>query len=231
MNKFIVLGVIALVLSTGSPVLASDEDGRVRKLTQEQPEKAGSREGLVKRFFDNIRSRAAIGTGTISTIDTAAKSFKVTKDGKDYTVLTDDKTQFRYRFGAKGAFSDLVVGHQVNVIGLWTNETKTTVQAKLVRDMAIQKRFGVFIGKVLSVNANGWVMTTVSGKRSDQTVTVTSDTKFVNREEKAITQAEILLGHRIRVKGLWDRVNNTVTNVTHVKDFDLPVRPTPTTTP
>jgi len=40
-----------------------------------------------------------------------------------------------------------------------------------------------------------------------------------------------LVGHRIRVKGLWNNKNSTVTEVSHVKDFDLPVRPIGTVAP
>ena len=122
------------------------------------------------------------------------------------------------------------VGDTVNVIGLWADDAHTTINAKLVRDISIQKRFGVFVGVVKSLLPTGWVMSTVSEKRGDQTVTVSGNTKFVNRKEETITQADVVAGHRVRVKGLWDRVANTVTDVTQVKDFSLPAKPTPTVT-
>jgi Domain of unknown function (DUF5666) len=176
--------------------------------------------------------RAAIASGKVTAIDGA--TLTIEKDGKSLTILTDDKTQFRRRFWGNGSLSDIAVGHMVNVVGQWTDEAKTTIQARLVRDVSIQKRYGVFFGVVQSLTSNGWVMTTVSGKRENQTVTILSSTKLVNRKEETITQADIVVGHRVRVKGLWDRTNNTVTDVTHVKDFSLPpmatisVTPTPT---
>jgi len=74
-------------------------------------------------------------------------------------------------------------------------------------------------------------MKPVGEKRANQTITVTASTKFVNRMQVAITQGDIQVGHRVRVKGMWDRTNNTVTDVTNVKDFNLPVRPTGSVTP
>lgn len=197
-----------------------------KKLAGEMPERAGSRPGLLKKAFEIFRGRAAIGTCTVTVKD--GTTLTCTKEGNTYTVLTDDKTQFRRRFWGKGSLDEILVGHVINVIGSWGDDAKTTVQARLVRDTSIQKRFGVFFGQVKSLLSNGWVMTTVSGRRADQTVTVSSETKFVNRREETIGQADIQVGHRVRVKGLWDNVNNTVTEVKHVKDFSLPPIVTPT---
>ena len=66
-------------------------------------------------------------------------------------------------------------------------------------------------------------MSTKSEKRADQTVTVTSSTEFENRKGETITQTDVKVGHKVRVRGLWDRTLNTVTEVTNVKDFNLPV--------
>lgn len=211
---FAAVGLLSMQLAT--PVLAVN-------LGQAQKE--------ARKFFD-IKARAAIGTGQVTA--KSGTTLTVEKDGKSYTVLTDDKTQFRRRFWGKGSLDEILVGHQVNVIGVWTDDAKTTIQAKLVRDVSVQKRFGVFFGTVKSLTANGWVMSTVSEKRTDQTVTVSASTKFVNRKEETITQADVAVGHRVRVKGLWDSAANTVTEVTHVKDFNLPLRvasPTPEATP
>lgn len=201
-----------------------------REFLREMPEKAGSRPGLLKRAFEVFnKGRAAIGTCTVTAKD--GTTLTCTRDEKTYTVLTDDKTQFRRRFWGKSSLDEILVNHVINVIGQWEDDAHTTVRARLVRDTSIQRRFGVFFGKVTSLLANGWVMTTVSGRRADQTVTVSSETKFVNRRGETITQADVQVGHRVRVKGLWDNVNNTITEVKHVKDFSLPPIPTVTVTP
>lgn len=200
------------------------------KLLGEMPEKAGSRPGLLKKTFE-LKGKAAIGTCTVTGI--SGTTITCTKDGKTFTVLTDDKTQFRRKFWGKSSLSEIHNGDVVNVIGLWTDDSHTTIQAHLIRDTSIQKRFGVFFGTVTSLTADGWVMDTL--RRGSQTVTVGSDTKFVNRREQAITKTDIAVGHRVRVKGLWDSKLSTITEVKQVKDFSLPPKasgtPTPTPTP
>ena len=235
MKRIVIVVLLSVVVLAGvSPVYAKSERQENRRemkeeLKEDLRERVGSRPGLFKKFFD-LKGRAAIGTGTVT--GKSGTTLTVTKDGTSYTVLTDDKTQFRRRFWGKGSLDEIVVGHTVNVIGVWTDDTKTTIQAKLVRDLSVQKRFGVFMGFVKSLTGSGWVMGTVSEKRTDQTVTVSSSTKFENRKGETIAQSDILVGHRVRVKGLWDREANTVTEVSQVKDFNLPVvSATPTATP
>jgi len=225
-GAFITAGLLGLQIVT--PVFAVGFPKVERKeLVEEIREKAGSRPGLLRDFFTN-KGRAAIGSGTISAITGTTLTVKA-KDGKTYTVLTDDKTQFRRRFWGKGSLSEMSVGDMVNVIGKWTDDTHTVIQARLVRDLSIKKRNGVFFGTVQSVSSSGFVIQT--RKRGTLTMTTSASTKFVNRKEETITKADVIVGHRIRVKGLWDSKLNTLTEVTQVKDFSLPVKPTPTSTP
>jgi hypothetical protein len=189
-------------------------------------------ENVVRKFVNTAKAAIVGGTITAKTDTTLT----VEKDGKSYTVNLTDKTQLRRKFWGKSTTSEFAVGNTVNVYGAWTDDTQTTMNARMIRNISIQKRFGVFFGEVKSLLSGGWVMTTVSGKRQDQTVTVSSSTKIENKKGETMTQADVQVGHRVRVKGLWDSSNNTVTEVTHVKDFSLPVvtataTPTPTPTP
>ncbi|MBI3576695.1 hypothetical protein HY086_01495 [Candidatus Gottesmanbacteria bacterium] len=213
-----------VTLSTVTPVFARGPKFFGGELS-ERSEGAGSRPGLLKKTFD-LRGKAAIGSGTVTA--KSGTTLTVSSGGKTFTVLTDDKTQFRFRFWGKGSLAAIQVGDTVNVIGKWQDDAHTTVLARLVRDISLQRRFGAFIGAVKSLLPSGWVMTTVSGNRPDQTVTISSSTKFVNRNEETITKADIVVGHRVRVKGLWDSAVNTITEVKAVKDFSLPPKPTPT---
>lgn len=232
--------VYSLVLATSiglsaiTPVFAISSRVQVRnEIKSDLREKAGSRPGLLREFL--TKGRAVIGSGklTAKTVTTVT----VEKDGKSYTVNIDSKTQLRRRFWGKATLDEMQIGDTINVIGLWADDAHTTINAKLVRDASIQKRFGVFFGQVKSLLSNGWVMSTVSDKRPDQTVTVSSTTKFENRKGEAITQADVKVDHKVRVKGMWDKALNTVTEVTNVKDFSLPaqaglpLRPTVKPTP
>jgi hypothetical protein len=185
------------------------------------------RKPLLQRVF-KTNSRAAIGSCTVTAIN--GTTLTCTESGKPaYTIQTDSSSHLRRRFWGKADLTEIQVNDVINVIGKWQDAGKTTILATLIRDTSIQKRFGVFFGTVSSVSANGWVMATI--KRGNQTVTVTSSTKFTDRKEGTISQSDVAVGHRVRVRGLWDNKNNTVTAVTHVKDFDLPVKPTVTPKP
>lgn len=188
-----------------------------------------SRPGKFKeRIAEKIRKnfpRAVLGKVQLTTI--SGSVLTVSKDSKTYTVSTGifEKctTKFVRRFGGTSTLSELTVGDSLEIVGRWTDDTKTAVEACIVRDLSIQKKRGTFVGDVVSISDTGFVMTTVSESRQNQTVTVGSATKIVNRKEVAITLSDIKVGHRIRVKGLWNKTNNTVTEVTHVKDYSLPV--------
>lgn len=156
----------------------------------------------------------------------------VSKDGKNYTVQTDSNIKFTRHFWGKSSFSEILVGNRVNVFGRFTDDTQTTIQAHLIRNLSVQKRHGVFMGEVLSLNSDGFVIKSVN--RGNQTVVTGSTTKFIARNQTALTFSDVKVGHKIRVRGLWDKSLNKITEVTEIKDFSLPVAKvtkTPTPTP
>ena len=195
-----------------------------RDLREDIREKIASKVAAVKSLF---KGRISFGSGKLTAIN--GTTLTIEKDSKSYTVLTGtfDKctTQYRRRFWGTSSVSEFTIGDKVNVAGIFTDDTRTTIQACVIRDISIQKRFGVFIGEIVSLMNNGWIMNTVGEKRPNQTVTVNSSTKFTNRKGETITQGDIKVGQRVRVKGLWNRESNTVTDVTQVKDYSLPVIP------
>lgn len=232
-KEIISLALIALVaLSLFSPSLAlaeSKSKGLGLGISNNTPQGTGN--GIQNRIKNVVSlilgKRAAILSGEIKTI--SGTTLVVTKDGTDYTILTDDKTKFRRRFWGKSTLSEFAVGNLVNVIGKWNNEEKTEINANLIRNLSIQKRFGVFFGTIKSITDTGFVMTTA--KRGEETVTLASGTKLVNRKMEVIGKSDILVDHRVRVKGLWDSDNHTITEVTQVKDFNLPVIVKPSPSP
>jgi hypothetical protein len=238
-QKTLMIVAIGLSLGIAMPGQVFAEDFRDAKrdffeakqeFKEERKDFFGTMREKTNQFVRKVvnRGKAAIIGGTIT-----AKSdttLTIEKDGKSYTVNVSDNTQLRRRFWGKSSTTEFNVGNIVNVYGAWTDDTQTTIHARLIRNISIQKRFAVFVGEVTSILSDGWLMTTVGNKRPDQTITVSSETKFVNRKEETIVQSDIKVGHRVRVKGLWDSVNNTVTEIMHVKDFSLPPAPTVTAT-
>lgn len=149
-------------------------------------------------------------------------SITVSKDGKNYTVLTAADTKFRRHFWGKSSFDEVSIGNLVNVFGKFTDDSQTTIQAHMIRNLSVQKRQGVFIGEVVSKDTSSFTIKTVN--RGNQTVVYGPSTKFVARNETVISIGDVQVGHKVRVKGLWDKSLNKITDVVQVKDFSLPTK-------
>jgi hypothetical protein len=176
-------------------------------------------------FREKVASRAA---GLVPPkVELAKLSGSITNKGEDTLAVSgvvvniSSTTILLRRFGAKSTLTEFSVGDEVQVIGKWADTNKKVLNAKIVRNLSIQKRRGVFLGTVSSTSTTGFVLTTLS--RGTQTVTVSSTTKFMDRKEKPLTLSSIVPGHKVMVKGLWDNKLNTVTEVTFVRDYSLPV--------
>ena len=167
--------------------------------------------------------------GELTAID--GKTLTVSKDGTDYSVTVTDKTKLRRRFWGKAELGEFSVNDQISVYGKWTNEAKTAIEATLIRNLSIQKRRGTFFGVISSIDGLNLVVKT--NKRGDQKVILDNKTKIVNRKMQTMQVADLQTGDRIRLKGLWDQANDTITEVTQVKDFSRPtkVSPSPSPTP
>lgn len=183
---------------------------------------------LLRKIQLMVGKRAWIDNGQVTAI--SGSTLTITKEGTVYTVNTDANTILRRRFGGKSQLSEIKVNDTVNVLGKWQNEEKTQIQATHIRDLSIQKRHATFFGTVKTKTDTTLVLTTAT--RGEQTVTIATSTKLVNRKMEDITMSDIQLGNRVRVKGIWDLTNKQVSEVTQVKDFSLPlIFPSPTPSP
>jgi hypothetical protein len=153
-------------------------------------------------------------SGPISAIGTSSLTVN------NLAVNISSATILVRKFGGKSALSEFSVGDEVHVLGKWTDENKTAIDAKIVRNLSVQKRHGVFLGNVSAVFANGFTLTTVS--RGAQTANVSATTKYVDRKNQTLTLSNIAVGHKVMIKGLWDSKLNTVSQITIVRDYSLP---------
>lgn len=187
------------------------------------------REGLldkVKNFLKkNLRFEARV-KGAITEIVIGSNNFSINSEDGSFQVNVTDKTKLLKKFGGKSSLSEYSVGDEVVVFGKFTDDTKLIIDAKTVRNNSIQKRKGAFFGKVTKKNTDNFVMETL--ERGTQTVYFGS-AKFVERNEKQMTYADLKVGDRVRAKGVWDKTLNEIREVIQIKDFSLPViNPTPT---
>ena len=197
------------------------------KEAREKEREASKEAQLLKK---NLGKRVFLKevTLTAKTGDTLPSTLSVVDtQGKTYSVEVTTESQLRRKFFGKASLPEFQINNILSVAGVWGNDEKTIIKAKIVQNLSIQKRFGVFIGKVTEINGSTIVIESTA--RGKQTITLSTSTKLVARNEKVIGASDVLVGHIIRVKGLWDRSNNTVTEVTNVKDYSLPAREVQTT--
>lgn len=237
-NYILVLSLSSLVLLSPSVVAAGDLGGlrpsiraEKKELKNELKDKIQSIKEDFKQKFDTLKNQVAkITGGEITAI--SGTTISISKDGKIYTVNTDSNTHFQRHYWGKSSLDEFSVGNKINVHGKFTDDAKTTILARLIRNLSIMKRHGVFLGDVTAKNSDNFVID--SKQRGNQTVYFTGSTEFVKRNEQAMSYADLQLGHRVRVKGIWDKTLNQITETVQVKDFTLPPKPTkpagPTTT-
>ena len=199
-------------------------EGKIEGLSPAQIRKEIREEAREKG--KNLRFAARI-SGTIASISGNVLTL-TTNDGKTYTVNITSETKLKRKFWGNATLVEFAVGHSVNVVGKWTDETKITIDARVIRDSSIQKRWGAFFGKVTAKNSNNFVIETIS--RGSQTVYFGSTTKFFKINMEAMTYDELLVGNRVRVKGVWDNLQNKIIEVEQVKDFSLGIIKTATPT-
>lgn len=224
------LAVLLGMLLLTSPVLAVDasREGEIRRTVKEEVKRElkEERKEATKGAKEAIKNRVARVSGATVTA-VSADSLTISKDGTSATVDVLATTKLRRKFWGNATISEFSVSDVVDVLGMWTDETHTTINANLIRNRSVQKRHGVFVGTVTSLSSSGWVMNTFN--RGPQTVTVLETTKFGDRTGKMLTQTDVAVGHMVRVRGLWNSKMSTITEVTAVKDYSLPVKLTPKT--
>lgn len=218
--KFYSFAILGLLSLNDNRFREKMEDKQFRiqeKIEQKVEQKVENRIGNIKNKFVKLENVK------ITALD--ATSLTIDNNGTLVKVNIASNTQLRRKFWGKSEISEFSAGNYINVIGKWGDDTKVAIEARLIRNLSIQKRHGVFFGEVKSIDGEKIVITTI--RRDEQTVTIGS-AKLVNRKEGVINKSDILVGHKIRVKGLWDSTNNTITEVKEIKDFSLPIKPSPT---
>lgn len=164
----------------------------------------------------------------------SGSTLNVTKNGQTFTVDTT-AAKIRARFWGNLSLSDIQVNDHLNIWGTWTDQNKTSIKARLVRDLSDQRRAATFFGKITQIGTNTLVVATI--KRGNQAVNYVSG-PIVNRKQQTILFSALSVGDRVRVRGLWDRTNSNITVDTskrknaQIKDFSVPIAsPKPSATP
>lgn len=226
LHKGMVYGLLCLGFSSFAPrIFAQNQMIRTERVEVRSEQIVNSIDGTTSKaeiIVSGKSSPSSIQRATIVSKGTNSIVVSVSS-GENVTISVDDNTALRRRYWGKSVLDEFQIGDIVSIFGKWTDEEKTTASARFIRDWSIQKRNGVFFGTVTSVTEKGWVIETKRGN-----LTVTAGGQITNRRGDVIGKSDVINGHRIRVKGLWDRKLNTITEVSGVKDYSLPVKTTAT---
>lgn len=172
----------------------------------------------VKNFLKkNLRFEARV-KGKITAI--GDNNFSLNGEDGTFQINISDKTQLLMKFGGKSKLSEYLVGNEVMVFGKFIDDTKLIIEAKVVKNLSIQKRRGAFFGTVLAKGTDSFTIQTL--KLGVQTIYFGS-AEFVKRNQEVMNYADLKLGHRVRIKGVWDKTLNTINEATQIKDFSIPV--------
>lgn len=204
---------------TGTPSARPTAKEERKEIKQGLVEQIEGKLGWLLPFgFNRVELKTI--SGTILPAD-----LTVSRDDKVYMVKVTDKTILLRKFGGKSELSEFSVGDTLSVRGKWTDEAKTILEARVIRNLSVQKRKGTFWGTIKSKGNNTFVLASVN--RGEQAVYLGSDTKIFNRKQETITFADLKIGDRVRVSGLWDSKLNKITEVTRIKDWSIPPKVTP----
>ncbi len=187
------------------------------------------KQGIINQIKNLIKKNLRFNAIIKGTVKEIGENFlKVESEGKLYLVNITDKTKLIRRFGGKSDLSEFSVGNEVNVFGKYTDENKTSINANLVRNLSIQKRWGVFFGEILSKENGSFVIKTL--ERGNQTVYLSSQTKILTHKKETIKYEDLQVGQRVRIKGVWDKSLNKITEVEEIRVFPQKPILTPTST-
>jgi hypothetical protein len=147
----------------------------------------------------------------LKTID--GQILTVTVKDKVYAVSVSDKTKLLRKYGAKSNLAEFKVGHKLQVYGKRTAEL--TMSASLIRNSSIEKKRGTFLGVIESLDLANQKFVLKPTNRAKVTVTVSAATKIIYKS-KTLSFADLAVGSKLAVAGVWDKSDNTVTEVSKI---------------
>ncbi len=175
----------------------------------------------IERVMEVKKSKELnIGRGEVMNISGNSITVTRSKDKAIFVVLVDSNTKILRKFAGKGELTEIKVGHELSVVGKLESGDSSTITAKVIRDLSIQKKNGEIVGTVKSIVGNYIVVTLNKGV--DFTVEVGSETVLKNRKGEKIEVSEIQTGDKLRAKGMKDTDLKSLTEVTRLVDMSSP---------
>lgn len=141
---------------------------------------------------------------------TVPTTLTVTIKEQDWSVSVNGDTKLYRRYGAAAQLSEFMIGDQLAIKGTITSSsTPLAMTAQVIKNLSIEKKNGTFNGKILSLSATSTSFIIEPKARQQQTINVTSNTKYL-WGKKTASRSDLAIGQQVIVKGVWDRQSNNV---------------------
>ncbi|MFA5954086.1 MAG: DUF5666 domain-containing protein [Patescibacteria group bacterium] len=214
-NRIVTSLVLSVAVLAPGVTLASNVDFRGNTSSDIRGEERGVGLGFFTKVWSHDRGdtenpseqkRMAVVTGTITAVSSTGFSMK-TKDGETMTVLTTN-AELRRAFGSVIVLADLAVNDNVWVKGA---QSASTITAKVVYDLPANTHPAIARGTVTAISGNTLTVAMEHlGIPTKVTVTTDAGTSFYENKDKQASGsfADITVGAKVAVKGLWDEVRN-----------------------
>jgi len=124
---------------------------------------------------------------------------------QNITVKVDEKTNFVRKFWGHNSIEELTVGDKVMVVA--KINTDGTYQGQMVKDESIYFK-QKFLAGTVSTTSSSSVNIKVGDK--DMVVKVNDDTKIIKSGVTSTTLANLVVGDKILVKGVYNTQNDSV---------------------
>ncbi len=145
--------------------------------------------------------------GTVTAVGVTSFTL-TTADAKVFTVNTVNAKIYHPFSDVVLLFTDIHVNDKVQVRGTLTG---TTIDAKIVLDMPANTHPAKAKGKVTAISGSTLtVQTNHDGVISNVTVNTNAGTTITKVDGSSGTLADIAVGAKVQVKGLWDELLNVL---------------------
>lgn len=157
-----------------------------------------------------VMARGAVVTSTATSTINATLSWP--NGAKiDWVINTQDSPEFVNRLGQRSMFSEFQVGNIISFNGELTGASGAAlaVKGRVVKNWSVQKQMINPFGVIQSINSAAKSFVFKTEERGSPTVFV-SDLTVITKQKATTTFASLKVGDLAHVKGIWDRVANTI---------------------
>lgn len=213
------IAAMALIVTALAPMsaFAKSDDGSSRgktisSIAREAREhgKESEKEERENEKQEKKDSRVTQKKSTIEGMVTAlnGSAISVKRGNGSVIIVQAANAKIVRRFGAAMTLADIQTNDRLVITGTVT--TGTEITATLIRDISLQTRSGIFSGMVASVSAEAKTFVLQTNKRDSQTIIVNTATK-ITKNGNVATFGDLAVSGTIRVAGVWNRTNESVT--------------------